>query len=155
MVQSSKITFYMTSVNCHAPSFERGSDHLSKYSPFCHRVHIALEETHAKYTLVDINLKEKPAWFTEKVNTAGVVRCPIALYSCKRRCSLPFDNRSQHSPTALRAPRRTLPQAPLSSTSLSLSPNSSPTSSPRQSSSQRILLSVRRRGSSSPSSRAR
>ncbi|KAI1789475.1 hypothetical protein LXA43DRAFT_1062840 [Ganoderma leucocontextum] len=51
MVQNGQITFYT---------------HV--YSPPCHRVHIALEETKADYTSVTINLMEKPEWYNLKIN---------------------------------------------------------------------------------------
>ncbi|KAH9849004.1 thioredoxin-like protein [Lenzites betulinus] len=56
MVQAGQITFYT---------------HV--YSPYCHRVHIALEEAKADYTSFSINLMEKPAWYAEKVNPAGKI----------------------------------------------------------------------------------
>ncbi|TFK89258.1 thioredoxin-like protein [Polyporus arcularius HHB13444] len=51
MVQSGQITFYT---------------HM--YSPYCHRVHLALEEVHADYKAVTINVMEWPQWYNTKVN---------------------------------------------------------------------------------------
>ena len=45
-----------------------------QYSTYCHRVHITLEEVGAKYNVINIDLANKPAWFTEKVNPFGTVR---------------------------------------------------------------------------------
>ncbi|KAI8973123.1 hypothetical protein BD414DRAFT_425226 [Trametes punicea] len=44
------------------------------YSPYCHRVHIALEEAKVQFTKVDIDLRPgcKPGWFT-KVNPLALV----------------------------------------------------------------------------------
>ncbi|KAI0350035.1 thioredoxin-like protein [Trametes cingulata] len=56
MVQNGQITFYT-----HA------------YSPYCHRVQIALEEAKAEYTVCTINVMDKPAWYTEKVNPIGKI----------------------------------------------------------------------------------
>ncbi|EJF58124.1 hypothetical protein DICSQDRAFT_173218 [Dichomitus squalens LYAD-421 SS1] len=52
MVQNGQITFYT---------------HV--YSPYCHRVHIALEQAKANYTSVNINLMDKPEWYDKKINT--------------------------------------------------------------------------------------
>ncbi|KAI0747180.1 thioredoxin-like protein [Daedaleopsis nitida] len=43
------------------------------YAPYPHRVRIALEEAKAEYTRVDVDIVNKPAWYTEKVNPAGKV----------------------------------------------------------------------------------
>ncbi|RDX43147.1 hypothetical protein OH76DRAFT_1488044 [Lentinus brumalis] len=43
------------------------------YSPYAHRVHIALEEATAAYIPCVVNLADKPAWYTAKVNLAGKV----------------------------------------------------------------------------------
>ncbi|GJE97137.1 glutathione transferase omega [Phanerochaete sordida] len=56
MVQTEQITFYT---------------HV--YSPYCHRVHLALEEAKADYTICSINLMDKPKWYTEKVNPTGKI----------------------------------------------------------------------------------
>ncbi|KAI0654854.1 thioredoxin-like protein [Cubamyces menziesii] len=61
MVQTGQITFYGNA-----------------YSPFSHRVQIALEQAKADYSRVSINLLEKPAWFAEKVNPVGKV--PATTY---------------------------------------------------------------------------
>ncbi|KAH9921954.1 thioredoxin-like protein [Epithele typhae] len=42
-------------------------------SPFCHRVHMALEEAQAEFSSVIIDLANKPAWFLEKVNPIGKI----------------------------------------------------------------------------------
>ncbi|KAI0366054.1 thioredoxin-like protein [Pilatotrama ljubarskyi] len=55
MVQTGQITFY-----------------THTRSVYCHRVHIALEEANAAYTLHSVNLKERPAWYA-KVNPAGKI----------------------------------------------------------------------------------
>ncbi len=39
-----------------------------QYSPYCHRVHIALEEVQADYKAVTINVMEWPQWYNTKVN---------------------------------------------------------------------------------------
>ncbi len=44
---------------------------LVQYSPYAHRVHIALEEAKAVYVPYVVNLADKPA---AKVNPAGKVR---------------------------------------------------------------------------------
>ncbi|KAI0328764.1 thioredoxin-like protein [Cubamyces sp. BRFM 1775] len=48
--------------------------YTSPYSPYCHRVHIALEEAKVKYNKFEIDLRpgHKPSWFT-KVNPLGMV----------------------------------------------------------------------------------
>ncbi|KAI0777418.1 thioredoxin-like protein [Trametes elegans] len=48
--------------------------YTSPYSPYCHRVHIALEEAKVKAATCEIDLKPgcKPAWFT-KVSPTGTV----------------------------------------------------------------------------------
>ncbi|KAI0635385.1 thioredoxin-like protein [Trametes polyzona] len=48
--------------------------YTSPYSPYCHRVHIALEEARVKVRTYEIDLRPgfKPAWFT-KVNPTGTV----------------------------------------------------------------------------------
>ncbi|KAI9069389.1 glutathione transferase omega class [Trametes sanguinea] len=48
--------------------------YTSPYSPYCHRVHIALEEAKAKFIKCEIDLRPgyKPGWFT-KVNPRGLV----------------------------------------------------------------------------------
>ncbi|KAI0666284.1 thioredoxin-like protein [Trametes maxima] len=56
MVQHGQITFYT---------------HV--YSPNCHRVQLALEETKAEYTSYSVNLMEKPEWFAAKVNPVGKI----------------------------------------------------------------------------------
>nr|VWP01031.1 Extracellular lipase (EC [Ganoderma boninense] len=56
MVQDGQISFY-----------------TNAFSPHCHRVHIALEETMADYTLVTIDLLKKPEWYSLKVNPAGKI----------------------------------------------------------------------------------
>ncbi|KAI0366312.1 thioredoxin-like protein [Pilatotrama ljubarskyi] len=56
MVQNGQITFY-----------------THTYSPYCHRVHIALVETQAKYSEYVVNTMDKPAWFAAKVNPAGKI----------------------------------------------------------------------------------
>ena len=42
-------------------------------SPYGHRVHMALEETGAKYKLFIVDIMNKPAWYAERVNPAGKV----------------------------------------------------------------------------------
>ncbi|KAI0336580.1 hypothetical protein GY45DRAFT_1365564 [Cubamyces sp. BRFM 1775] len=61
MAQTGQITFYE-----------------NVFSPFSHRVHIALGQAQAKYSRVSINLADKPAWFAEKVNPVGKV--PAIIY---------------------------------------------------------------------------
>ncbi|KAI0824921.1 thioredoxin-like protein [Trametes gibbosa] len=56
MVQAGQITFYT---------------HV--YSPYCHRVHLALEEAKADYTAFSINLMARPPWYATKVNPAGKI----------------------------------------------------------------------------------
>ncbi|TFK87756.1 thioredoxin-like protein [Polyporus arcularius HHB13444] len=56
MSQMKKITFY-----------------TFPYSPYAHRVHIALEEAKAAYIQYVVNLADKPAWYAAKVNPAGKV----------------------------------------------------------------------------------
>ncbi|KAI0336579.1 thioredoxin-like protein [Cubamyces sp. BRFM 1775] len=56
MVQNGQITLYS-----------------SIYSPFSHRVQVALNQAKADYTDYVVNLSEKPAWFTEKVNPVGKI----------------------------------------------------------------------------------
>ncbi|GJE97136.1 glutathione transferase omega [Phanerochaete sordida] len=51
MVQTEQITFYG-----------------HPYSPFSHRVHLALEEANADYTYCTINSHDQPEWYVEKVN---------------------------------------------------------------------------------------
>ncbi|KAH9887334.1 thioredoxin-like protein [Cubamyces lactineus] len=48
------------------------------FSPFSHRVHIALDQAKADYSRVPIDLANKPAWFAEKVNPVGKV--PVITY---------------------------------------------------------------------------
>ncbi|KAI0671206.1 thioredoxin-like protein [Trametes maxima] len=43
------------------------------YPPYCHRVHIALEEANAGYTLYNVNIVDKPAWYSEKINKSGKI----------------------------------------------------------------------------------
>ncbi|KAI0764703.1 hypothetical protein C8Q74DRAFT_1318335 [Fomes fomentarius] len=49
--------------------------YTSPYSPYTHRVHIALEEAKLQVTKYEIDLRpgHKPAWFTQKVNPLGLV----------------------------------------------------------------------------------
>ncbi|KAL7283936.1 hypothetical protein ACG7TL_001208 [Trametes sanguinea] len=42
-------------------------------SPFGHRVEIALAQAKADYTLYTIDIADKPAWYTEKVNPVGKI----------------------------------------------------------------------------------
>lgn len=42
-------------------------------SPFGHYVEIALREAKAEYTLYEVDLRNKPSWFVDKVNPAGKV----------------------------------------------------------------------------------
>ncbi|KAI0747172.1 thioredoxin-like protein [Daedaleopsis nitida] len=51
------------------------------FSPYTQRVKIALTEANAEYTSVDIDLHNKPAWFTTKVNPEGKV--PAVVYGPK------------------------------------------------------------------------
>ncbi|KAH9855481.1 hypothetical protein C2E23DRAFT_724235 [Lenzites betulinus] len=48
--------------------------YTSPYSPYCHRVHIALEEAHVEVSTCEIDLRPgcKPSWFS-KVNPVGTV----------------------------------------------------------------------------------
>ena len=39
-----------------------------------HRVKLALEHAKAEYTVCDVNLLDKPDWYTKKINPAGRVR---------------------------------------------------------------------------------
>ncbi|KAI0644027.1 hypothetical protein C8Q79DRAFT_1011844 [Trametes meyenii] len=57
------------------PQHKQITYYTSPYSPYCHRVHIALEEARVEFTKFDIDLKPgcKPAWFTAKVNPTGTV----------------------------------------------------------------------------------
>ena len=48
-----------------------------QFPPYCHRVHIALEEVKADYTLTTVDLLEKPEWYSLKVNPAGKVSSPL------------------------------------------------------------------------------
>jgi len=45
----------------------------SKASPYGHRALLALEEVGAKYEICGIDLRNKPSWFSEKVNPIGKV----------------------------------------------------------------------------------
>lgn len=45
-----------------------------QYSPYGHRVHLALEEVKADYKFYTLNVMNKPEWFTAQVNPAGKVR---------------------------------------------------------------------------------
>ncbi|KAI0777312.1 thioredoxin-like protein [Trametes elegans] len=56
MVQAGQITFY-----------------THPYSPYCHRVHLGLDQAKADYTNFVVNLMERPAWYAEKVNPAGKI----------------------------------------------------------------------------------
>ncbi|KAI0350034.1 thioredoxin-like protein [Trametes cingulata] len=56
MVQNGQITFYT---------------HV--YSPYCHRVHIALEEAKADYSCHTVIVQDKPAWYISKVNPIGKI----------------------------------------------------------------------------------
>ncbi|RPD56553.1 hypothetical protein L226DRAFT_520434 [Lentinus tigrinus ALCF2SS1-7] len=49
--------------------------YTSPYSPYTHRVHIALEEAKLQVAKYEIDLRpgHKPAWFTAKVNSLGLV----------------------------------------------------------------------------------
>ncbi|OJT06013.1 hypothetical protein TRAPUB_3200 [Trametes pubescens] len=57
------------------PQHKQLTFYTSPYSPYCHRVHIALEEAKVEPSLVEIDLRPgcKPAWFTNKVNPMGTV----------------------------------------------------------------------------------
>ncbi|KAL1941828.1 hypothetical protein VTO73DRAFT_6828 [Trametes versicolor] len=68
MVQPGQITFYT---------------HV--YSPYCHRVHIALEEAKAEYTPCSINLMDRPPWYNTKVNPAGKI--PAITYGGPKHAS--------------------------------------------------------------------
>ncbi|GJE93726.1 glutathione S-transferase family protein [Phanerochaete sordida] len=52
--------------------------YVAKSSPFSHRVAIALEMAKAPHTRHEIDLKNKPEWFTSKVNPTG--QCPALTY---------------------------------------------------------------------------
>ncbi|EKM56306.1 uncharacterized protein PHACADRAFT_253365 [Phanerochaete carnosa HHB-10118-sp] len=56
MAQAEQITFYTHAI-----------------SLYCQTVHIALEEAKAEYTLYYVDLKDKPAFFVNKVNPVGKV----------------------------------------------------------------------------------
>ncbi|EMD34654.1 hypothetical protein CERSUDRAFT_116831 [Gelatoporia subvermispora B] len=44
-----------------------------KTCPYAHRVELALEEAKAKYTRYEVDLSNKPEWYTPKVNPMGKV----------------------------------------------------------------------------------
>ncbi|EKM51495.1 uncharacterized protein PHACADRAFT_261658 [Phanerochaete carnosa HHB-10118-sp] len=52
-------------------------EHITFYthacSPYSHRVHIALEEANAEYTLCTIDVMNKPAFYIDEINPAGKV----------------------------------------------------------------------------------
>ncbi|KAI0336581.1 thioredoxin-like protein [Cubamyces sp. BRFM 1775] len=56
MVQNGQITLYS-----------------SPYSPFTHRVRIALDQANADYTQFVIDFTNKPSWYAEKINPVGKV----------------------------------------------------------------------------------
>ncbi|KAI0634697.1 thioredoxin-like protein [Trametes polyzona] len=64
MVQNGHITFYT---------------HV--YSPYCHRVQLALDQAKADYTSFTIDTMAKPEWYTTKVNPAGKI--PAITYGQK------------------------------------------------------------------------
>ena len=75
MVQNGQITLYTSVVSyAYICSFCARLTLLVQYSPYGHRVQLALEEANAKYTLQEVNTMNKPAYFTEKVNPLGKVR---------------------------------------------------------------------------------
>ncbi|KAI0636029.1 thioredoxin-like protein [Trametes polyzona] len=48
--------------------------YTAKYSPFAQRVHITLEEAHAKYTIWEFDVRgSKPEWYWQQVNPLGKV----------------------------------------------------------------------------------
>ncbi|KAL0957906.1 hypothetical protein HGRIS_000087 [Hohenbuehelia grisea] len=47
--------------------------YAAKFSPYVESVELALAVVNAKYTTHDISLDDKPAWYTEKINPAGLV----------------------------------------------------------------------------------
>ncbi|KAF4605748.1 hypothetical protein EYR40_004538 [Pleurotus pulmonarius] len=47
--------------------------YTSKTSPYGHYVEIALREAKAEYTRFEVDLLNKPSWFTEKVNPTGQI----------------------------------------------------------------------------------
>ncbi|KAI0634709.1 thioredoxin-like protein [Trametes polyzona] len=51
------------------------------FSPYCHRVEIALKVVKAEYTPYKIDFLYKPAWFVPKVNPAGKI--PVITYGPK------------------------------------------------------------------------
>lgn len=43
------------------------------YSPYCDRVHLALEEVKADYTVYTVDVMNKPKWYTEQINPVGKI----------------------------------------------------------------------------------
>ena len=82
MSQPNQITFYTHAVR-HSASLSLSGANLTtllQYSPYSHRVHIALEEAKADYTLHTIDRWNKPAWYVSDVNPVGKVSpCCIHL----------------------------------------------------------------------------
>ena len=65
-----------------SPSLESEQTPLIEISPiqaviWCHRVRIALAQAMAEYTLYNVDLDNKPDWFSEKVNPTGKVRSSV------------------------------------------------------------------------------
>ena len=52
-----------------------------------HRVKLALEHAKAEYTVCDVNLLDKPEWYTKKINPVGRVRYSSVLVRIHRRVS--------------------------------------------------------------------
>lgn len=101
MVQNGQITLYTSTVNYARtwPVYIKLTL-LVQYTPYGHRVRLALEEANAKYTLHEVDTMNKPAYFTEKVNPLGKVR---SLVSCSFQEPLTntLRSRSQRSPTVV------------------------------------------------------
>ena len=82
MVQSGQITLYTSIVSyAYTCLLCVRLTLLVQYSPYGHRVQIALEEANAKYTLQEVNTMNKPAYFTQKVNPLGKVHPQALVYS--------------------------------------------------------------------------
>ena len=56
-------------------------------SQYVHRVKFALEHAKAEYTVCDVNLLDKPEWYTKKINPAGRVRYSLVLVRIHHRAS--------------------------------------------------------------------
>jgi hypothetical protein len=120
MAESKQITLYthvVSLVILHVLPNARSYTLISlQFSPFSHRVQLALAELKVPYTSYDINTSDKPEWFVKEVNPSTK---KVSLELFTHRSGPPIymvrSTRSQPLPTAGPRSHQTSPLPSLSS----------------------------------------